>query len=186
MITLNISQQYGKIAINTQNASSNLTTTPPKLNIETEPTKVEISQPKGILEIDGTPFRASYGIKTQTQFTQDFAAMSRQAASEGISRICSEGERMANIGTGENVIPNIAADNLMEEVPEVTLVPLIPPDIRYYAQAPQINWTIGTLSITAVRGTLQSNYQPAQVNISMAQYPSIKMWTTGSQVSALA
>ncbi len=186
MLRLNISQESAQIAITTRNASPNLTTTPPKLNMETEPAIVEISQPNGELTIDSTAFRASYGIKTYAQFARDNAEMSHQAVLEGIGRIAGEGDRLARIDTGENAIRNIAADNFIQEAPGITLAPLAAPEISYNARPPQFNPIPGKLSISVEQGTVQNNYQPAEVDISMARYPSIRMWTTGSRLSIMA
>lgn len=182
MLTLNISQQYAKISITTTRADMGLTTTRPQLNIETEPAKVEISQPKGELEIDWEPFEASYGIKTCSQFTRDYADLGRQAALEAIGRIAQEGDRMAKIESGEDPMVAMAAESNTPPPPEVIWSPLEPPAIHYTAHQPEFNPSPGHINFEFIRGTVNMNYQPAQVDIRMAQYPSVKMWVTDNSV----
>lgn len=186
MLTLNISQQYAKISITTTRADMGLTTTRPRLSIDTEPATVEISQPKGELEIDWDPFRASYGIKTSSQFARDCAELGRQAVLEGIGRIAEEGDRMAKTKSGEDAIVAMAAESSSPPVPEITWAYLEPPSIRYTAHPPIFKPTPGHLNIELERGTINMDYKPATVDIRMAQYPSIKMWVTDSSVDIKA
>ncbi|WP_371372082.1 DUF6470 family protein [Sporomusa aerivorans] len=182
MLVLNISRQYAKIDITTTRAEMNMTTTRPELVIDTEPATVEISQPKGELEIDWDPFRASYGIKTSSQFSRDCADLGRQAALEAIGRIAEEGNRMAQIESGEDAPVVMSAESTMQPAPEVVWSWLAPPDIHYTAHQPVFNPSPGSLRYDFVRGTLNMNYQPAQINIRMAQYPSLKMWITDNSL----
>lgn len=186
MLTLNISQQYGKIDITTTRASSEITTTHPQLNMETEPATVEIRQPKGELKIDWEPFRASYGIKTSSQFARDCAERGRQKAMEAIEGIVQDGNRMAQIETGEDVIVALATEANFPPAPEINLAYLEPPAIHYTAHKPEFNPTPGRVNFKFIPGRIDVNYQPATVNIRMAQYPSIKMWVTDNTVDISA
>ncbi len=179
MLTLNISQQYAKIDITTVRADSNLTTTPPRLMINTEAATVEISQPEGELEIDWRPFRASYGIKDNDQFARDNAERGRQIAFDTIGRIAQDGDQLANIESGQDAVAALAAEANVTPVPEVIWAWLEPPAIQYTAHQPEFRPTPARFSTELIRGTVNINYQPYQVNIRMAQYPSITMWVTG-------
>lgn len=186
MLTLNISQQYAKISITSTRADMGLTTTQPKLNIETEPAIVEISQPKGELEIDWEPFRASYGIKNSGQFARDCAELGRQTAFETIGRIAQEGDRMAKIESKEDPMIAMAAESIMQPVPEVVWSHLEPPVIHYTAHQPKYNPIRGHVNTDLKRGRVDMNFQPAKVDIRMAQYQSIKMWVTDNSVDISA
>ncbi|WP_371362987.1 putative protein YviE [Sporomusa rhizae] len=182
MLTLNISQQYAKISISTTRAEMNLSTTRPQLSMENEPAKVEISQPKGELDIDWDPFRASYGIKTCSQVSRDYAELGRQAALEGIGRIAEEGNRMAKIESKEDPMVAMAAESTLPPEPEITWSWLEPPSIRYTAHPVKFKPSPGHLTVKFTPGTVDMNYKPANVDIRMAQYPSVKMWVTDNSV----
>ncbi|WP_425058506.1 putative protein YviE [Sporomusa carbonis] len=186
MIRLNISQQYAKIEMTTERPFLGIKTTPPKLNIETQAAKLEIRQPRGELEIDNTPFRASYGLKDHGEFLRDCAELGRQTALDTVARIAQEGDRMAAIETGEDAIVNMAAESNYPPAPEITWAHLEKPIIRYTAHPPRFTPVEGHITTHLEWGTVDFDYRPGRVNIRMAQYPSIKMWTTGSAVDMTA
>lgn len=186
MLILNISQQPAKISITTTRADMGLTSTQPQLKIETEPATVEISQPKGELEIDWEAFRASYGKKTNIQFARDAADLGRQTAFETIGRIAQEGNRLMSIESGEDPVPAMAAEANTQLPPEVIWARLESPVIRYTAHQPIFKPTPGRVTIELARGTVNMDFRPATVDIRMAQYPSIKMWVTDNSVDISA
>ncbi len=182
MLILNISQQYAKIDITTKRADMKLTTTRPQLNIDTEPATVEISQPKGELEIDWEPYRASIGIKNNRELAYDCAELGRQTAMETIGRMAEEGDRLARIESGEDASVAIAIENSTPPERELVWSHLQAPAIRYTAHKPIFKPTPGQVNTELIRGTVNMNFQPAEVNIRMAQYPSVKMWVTDNSV----
>lgn len=186
MLILNISQQYAKIDITTKRADMGLTTTRPQLNIDTEPATVEIHQPQGELEIDWEPYRASFGIKNNSEFARDCADLGRQTALETIGRMAEEGNRMAQIESGEDPMVAMAAESTLTSPVEVVWSHLEAPAIHYTAHQPEFNPTRGQVNTELIRGTVNMNFQPAQVNIRMAQYPSVRMWVTENQVDKSA
>lgn len=186
MLVLNISQQPAKISISTTRADMGLTTTRPQLTIETEPATVEISQPKGELEIDWEPFRASYGKKNNIQFARDAADLGRQTAFDTIGRIAQEGNRLMSIESGEDPVPAMAAEVNTQLPTEVIWARLEPPVIHYTAHQPIFKPTPGRVTIELARGTVNMDFRPATVDIRMAQYPSIKMWVTDNSVDTSA
>ena len=186
MLILNISQQYAKIDITTKRADMGLTTTRPELNIETEPATVEIGQPNGELEIDWEPYRASYGIKNNMEFARDCAELGRQTALETIGRMAEDGDRLAQIESGEDAPVALAIENSSPPEPEVVWSHLEAPAIHYTAHQPIFKPTPGQVNTDLIRGTVNMNYQPGEVNIRMAQYPSVKMWVTDNSVDISA
>lgn len=176
MLTLNISRQYAKIDITSVRATTNITTTPARLTMETEPATIEIRQLKGELEMDWRLFRASLGIKGPEEFSQDCAALGRQTTLETIGRIVQDGDRLAAIEADENAIVALAIESTAPTPSEVNLVYLEPPQIHYTARPVSINPRPGRLKCEFTPGTLDLGFQPGQVNIRMAQYPAIKMW----------
>ena len=179
MLTLNISQQPAKMEITTVRAANNLTTTSPRLLIDTEAATVEIRQPKGELEIDWRPFRASYGIKDSSEFSRDNAERGRQIALETIGRIAQDGDQLARIESGQDAVVALATESNNTPVPEVIWAWLEPPAITYTAHQPEFRFTPARFSTELIRGTVNIDYEPYQFNLRMIQYPSIKMWVTG-------
>ena len=148
--------------------------------MDSEAAVVEISQPRGRLEIDQYPCRASYGLKNLADRTRDFAEAGRQAALEATAKIAADGDRMAHIETKEDVIVNLAAESNVPEQLEVGIVSVAPPDIRFFLQPPEYQVTPANLSIQYYPGTLDVHYNPGAVNGYMVQYQSIRFWTTGT------
>lgn len=90
----------------------------------------------GWFEIDQSPCRASYGMKSTFAWSLDLSAAGKRQALETIGRIASQGDRMANIASGENAIINIAVENSMpKENGELVIVPIAPPVIDYHPSA---------------------------------------------------
>lgn len=185
MRVLNVATQPMQIAIETQNTALDLNITSPQIQLDTEAAKLEIRQPKGTLEMDGTPFRYSYGIKSWQTFSNDNAQDSKEAVLEGIARIAQEGDRMAMIESKENAVAEIAADNNFPAMRELTWSPLEKADIHYTMNRPQLNFMDGNFDLKLERGSVQNNYHPGSVSISVAQYPSIRMWTSENKVDLM-
>lgn len=178
MLCLNISSQNAKLSINTTRTIFNLKITNPQIQIDSEPAKLDIRQAKGELEIDNTPYRYSIGIKNIQDMARDNAQAGRQTALETIRRIAEEGDRLANIANGGNPIADIAAESNVAEAPEITWAYIEPPSINYKVIPAQISVIPGKLDIDLQRGTVNSNLERGTVDIRVAQYQSIKFWTT--------
>lgn len=175
MLRLNISTQPIRLSYTTQDAQLNLHSTRPKVQMETTPAIVEIHQPHGELTIDQTPCRYSIGLKNNSDFARDNAALGRQTAMGTIARIAQEGDQLARIQNNSNALADIAANSTISEVPEITWAHIASPDISYRANPVQFNPIAGKLSFNVQPGTLQADYQPGSVDIRVTQYPSIQM-----------
>lgn len=156
-----------------------LKTTRPQLTIDTEPAIVEIRQPRGELEIDNRPFRASYGLKDHGEFLRDCAELGRNTAFETIGRLAQEGDRMARVESGEDAIVAMATESNFVPGPDITWSRLEPPAIHYTARQPEFNPIAGKVNLEVEPGTVELDYRPGSVNIRMAQYASVKLWVTG-------
>ncbi|MBC8015444.1 MAG: hypothetical protein H7X79_06835 [Sporomusaceae bacterium] len=185
MLILNVATQPIRTEYAIQKSVLNLQTTIPKIEISTEAATLDIRQSLGQLEIDATPCRYARGIKNLADFSRDNAQAGRDAAMEAIGRTAEEGNRLARIESGENAIANMAADTNTVPIPEVVLAHVPLPDISYTPNTPKIEVIDGKLDINFERGTVQGDFQPGAVNINVAQYPSIKMWTTENKVDTM-
>jgi len=182
MIQLHSASQSAHIAISSRPALLELSSPRAKLSITTEAAKLDIQQPAGVLEIDGTANRASMGLKTPAQFMLDIAEKGKTTVLETIARIAQNGDRMARIQSGENAVVGIAADAVVKGPLEITLAPLAPPEIHYTMRKPEITITPGKPQIQAQASPVEAQYTPGTVDVRMAQYASIRFWTTGSRV----
>ena len=180
MLRLNIEQQPAKLALAITNASLTMRTQRPRLEMETKAAVVEIRQPRGRLEIDQYPCRAAYGLKTLTDRTRDMVKAAHRAALEAIAKTAADGDRMAHIEKEKNVIAKLAAEASVAEQLEVGLVPIPPPEIRYHIRPPEYQVTPASVNIRYYPGKLNEQYNRGAVNVSLAQYQSIRMWTTGT------
>ena len=186
MLRLNIRTTPLKIEINTQPARLELKTVPAKLEIRTRPARVEIRQHRGELTIDQSPCRASYGYKDFLQLAREQAEAGRQAALEAIGRMAEEGNRLASIETGENAVAEIASDRIAYTWPELVLVPIPPPIIRYEYRPPEFNPVPAKVDYNLQPGKVVGEYRPGRVDIRVLQYNSIKMWTSEGKWDVLA
>lgn len=182
MIQLHSASQSARMEITSQPAVLELKSPRAKLSIETEAAKLEIHQPAGILEIDGTANRASIGLKTPTQFARDIAELGKNTVMETTAQIARNGDRMARIQSGENAVVEIAAEESADKPLAVTLAPLAPPEIHYMVQKPEITLISVKPQIQAEPSPVQAQVILGKVDIRMAQYASIRFWTTGSKI----
>lgn len=175
---LNISSQNAKIQLNIENPQINLRTTLPQIELFTQAAIVEINQVKGELEIDQSPCRASLGLKNWTEFARDDAERGKQAALEAVGRISEEGDRLAGIEKEKDAIVNIAAEKITPEDMDVEIGWIDNPIINYKMNSPYYNFVSGKVDLQVQTGSVENNFQWGKVNISIAQYQSIKFWTT--------
>lgn len=180
MLRLQMESQPLKYELSIQPAQMQLRTRRAELQIKPEPATVEISSPRGELHIDQAPCRYSLGIKNYTDFSRDFAREGKQAVLEGISRIAQEGTRLASIEKGGNPIAEIAKEATRPQPRTVTMVPIQPPIISYKAKPVEYNPSRGQLRFSVIPGAVSNDFQPGKVDIQILQYPSVRMWTTGS------
>ena len=185
MLILNVATEPIKIDINSQKASLNSHTILPQLQMQTEAAQLEIRQPKGELQIDLTAFRYSYGIKNGHDFSRDNAQEAKSIGLQAIGSIVERGNRMARIDIKVDAVAEQAADSSVSPLLELTWAPLAKPEIHYQENHPQITFIAGGFDLTLNRGSVQTAFQPAQVNVSVSQYPSIRKWTSENKVDLM-
>lgn len=180
MLRLQMESQPLRYDLAIQPAKMQLQTQQAKLQIETEPATVEITASKGKLLIDHTPWRYSLGIKNNVDFVKDAAAEGKQAALEAIARLAQQGRRLADISGGGNAIAQLAKESTRQPQRSLTFAPLAGPDISYEMTPVRYNSQPAQLRIHATVGSVSNETQPGSVSMQITQYPSLRMWTTGS------
>ena len=184
MMVLNIRQQNAKISLDIKPPQIQLDTEPAELDIQTEAAKVDIQSPEGILKIDWTAFRASYGLKTRTQMMREYAEKGKQAIADFTVKTVEDGNRLGNFAKSGATISQLAAQSPIEPQKDVTWNWLPPPDIEYTAQPVEYDVIPGRLSFNPQRGDLDNQLDWGKVNVGIAQYQNIKFWTTEGKYAA--
>lgn len=182
MLQLNIATQTIRLEYNLQNAQLNLQTTPPMVEMESIPPRLEISQPRGELTIDSTSYYYSVGLKNMTDFGRDNAALGRKVALEAIAATVEEGNRLAQITKPTNIIADLAFESRFSKRLELDWAPIAAPEIRYHENSPQIDVIRGKVNYSPQPGTVDGNYQPGKVDIRVTQYPSVEISTVDVKV----
>lgn len=182
MQILNVATQPAKLEVATQNTVLQLTTTAPQVELSTAAAKLEIHQAQGAMSIDQSPCRASYGFKSPLEFARDIANEGMRDCAEGIGRRAQQGDRLASIETHENAVVNMAAESGMDKTSEITWAHIDSPDVSYNMTPADIQFSPGELNVNLKRGTVENNSQRGSVDVRVAQYASIRMWTTENKV----
>ncbi len=179
-------------------------TTPISLKYDITPASIELSQPKaqahptreqGGLEmrseqikvqINSYNCRKYYGFKNTRDLTNDYAEKGKIKQQEGVSKIVSEGNQMADALAVENdkIISQLAYQNFSGKTVE-TVMTFIP------GEKPDISWKGGTLDISYKPEKIRANWEiqknkykyiPGSFKVTVEQYPSIEITYTGSPI----
>ena len=185
MKILNVATEKLKLDMNTQKATLDLHTIAPKIELQGEAARLEISQSKGELTIDATAFRSSYGVKSMANFVRENGQEAKNIGMEGVASIVADGNRLAQIDSPSDAVAELAANSCYPAEGELNWSPLIAPEIHYKANRPKIDFMPGNHDITLHRGSVEQTYQPGKVNINIAQYPSIRHWTSDNKVDLM-
>ena len=87
----------------------------------------------GKFEIDSSASRASYGIKSHSEFISELNRDAWNISLQAIEKYVTEGNRLASIETKENVVAEISADyNFRDERKEITYKMVDRPSIKYH------------------------------------------------------
>ena len=185
------------IEIRTTNAEISINKAPSRLEIQSRYAKLEqqsqqpnlnIHTERPTVEIDQYECWASVGLKGPVDLTRDFARRANQQVLEGIARRVSDGNALAAIENGGNVIASIAKNNATtsHEFGIVSL-PSVGPKITVRGSI-QFDPARSSEGIhNGVEGnytpsSLNMNFTPEALNISIGQYNSININYLGNNV----
>lgn len=173
---IQIQQQYGKIGIQTKNASQEIRQPKATFEMTTTRPQVEIYSPRGELIIDQSRAWDALGVGGNLQTMSRIYAQSKELALQGVANIVEKGNRMAAIHTGEDAISGIAQSQAFRqfELHFLGEASYLNVDIRYTARKPEINVTNGRVNINTHPNRPEVNYNPGKVNIYMLQWPKVE------------
>ena len=162
-----------------------------KLQLQTEPQKIEQTQPaaileitgnkSGTLEIDTVDARYAMGYKNNTALRQDMASAGQQATSDFIDRMVDEGNRMMQIEKGFQAIYDMSWEAVNPDIPAAPVIKYKPgANISYNKnQDFKINWRTNKATLNVQASKVANNTQAAKVTTNVASYGSLKIDWTG-------
>jgi hypothetical protein len=177
------------LVINQTYAKLNIQTTPSNLAIETRSAKLELTHKEASVEIhtelprvevDQYECFATSGLMSANDLTREAAQMALQQALAYISKVAGDGDSMAAIESKTNPIPSIVErDAFPEKEFGMDVMPKARPQITVTGgiriQSPGSSEGNYGVQGRYTPGSINMNYTPANVNISMAQYASINI-----------
>ena len=158
-----------------------------RLDLQSEPQKIEQTQPAAVLEITGNKggtlemdtvdARYAMGYKNNTALREEMASAGKQATSDFIDRMVSEGNRLMQIENGFQAIYDISWESVNPDIPSAPVIKYKPgPNIHYTKnQEFQINWRTNKATLNVQTSRVVNNTQAAKVTINMANYGNLKI-----------
>lgn len=158
------------LRITTQNGFIGINTTPEKMNIDYGKSNynfqtknpsidMQITQPK--VKIDQSKPLAEIGLKKVFDFISSNVQKGRQAAFRGIGRIASQGDELARIETGSNVIASQAEYNAFDQNKKEANIDFIP------KSRPKIDLEKGKVNINLQEGEVDIQSKPQDVDLNL-------------------
>lgn len=159
---------WGKMNIEQPKGEQSITQIPPRMEIDRELPKVIIDQYQCFAEA---------GLKNYRDLTLDNVQFAKQKVAEAISRIISDGRRMASIENNmPEAIPELAKRNSQKPEKQFIfdLIPKSRPKIDVTGHL-NINWQLGKADINYRPVKPNIDYQRGSVDIYLKQRPSIEI-----------
>lgn len=167
------------INIETKNATLDKSAIPEDiLDIETEKFSVTMEAEKGALSIDQNQCFNEAGLKDIKAFMDDYVNYSKQAASDGVDRIVSEGNGFADIYNDADAVAQNADNNaygIFEHEYNLDFIPKSRPEINYTPDKLNIDYEPGKIINKSFPKDNLGEYKPGKVDIYMKQKNSIKI-----------
>lgn len=178
---LNIRQEYAKIDIRNQNAQFDISARLGDFDMNTQPAVLDIRTERGGLEINNYPCRYAIGIKNNADFMSNAAQEGMQAFQEFTARIVNNSKQFSQSpANSATAVANIAVNNARpsQPPPRINLKYIDRPQYNYTPDKVNISYQMGRVNTIVSPAQFENNSQRGSVTISMAQWPSIRMWVT--------
>lgn len=174
--------QNARIAIETQSAQLEIDPNLPELDLEIAEPELSIESTLPKVEISQQQAFSESGLKGILELTADTAQVARQLMLQGISRVSSQGDQLADVSKPDPV-PDNARYNAYEQFQHdynMVTMPVSGPDIQVIEGENDIQFERGTIENNTQVSDVIVDYTPGSVNITMDQYPSLEIWTVES------
>lgn len=175
---IRLQSTYGQIQINTEQPIQSIQQPKAQMDLQQPHAELTIERTPSKLTIDQTKAREDVDLKHISKRIEEAAQQGYQDFLEGMARNSQEGDELMMIENGGNPIADQAQRN--SEGPELQFnIGWIPS-----AGSVKINFVPGKVDIQVKRNAVINNtrpqkpihdYQPGKVNISMKQYPTLKI-----------
>lgn len=122
---------------------------PPQVYIQQETARLEMEREPLRILIDQRETRREIGLYTPWMRMDEQVSLAQENALRYIGQMAQEGDRLMRIESGEDAIPNLAAEKWPEPPPEtnVTMIPQTRPDIAFRGGEVHIEVTPGEVVI---------------------------------------
>ncbi|HQA58850.1 MAG TPA: DUF6470 family protein [Acetivibrio sp.] len=177
---IRITQTYAKIGIDTVAADLNMKSHKPELEIHQNHARVKIRTELPRVEIDQYEAFASTGLKGPIDLTHEIAQRIYQQVIEQIGKIAEDGDTFAAIENGVDPIVSLAEEDPdAEHVFDVDCIPKVRPRItvkgsQQIEAGREGEGVHNGVEYSIIPGRVDYNFVPAQVNIYLRQYASVK------------
>jgi hypothetical protein len=178
---IRITQTYPKIGVDTVAADLNMKAHKPELEIHQNHSKLKIETEFPKVEIDQYEAFASAGLKGPIDLTHEIAQRIYQQVIEQIGKISEDGDIFAAIENGGNPIADMAeSDSVTEHEFDVDCIPKARPQVtvkgsQQIEAGREGEGVKNGVEFSITPGQIEYNYIPAQVNIFLRQYGSVKI-----------
>lgn len=174
---LTMHSTQGRIAIQSSRAELNIQSSHADQTIEQPKAELHIQKTPSKLSIDQTEAWNNLNLKSAFVRIRDAADAGHQAVMEGIARRVRQGDQLMHIENKGNPIASQAAENSQHQMSYDTghVPPFEAVKIHYQPSELSINWETHAPIINAKSNPPVMTYHPGQVNINMAQYPSLSI-----------
>ena len=148
------------------------------LDIKTEKFSVDMKMENGNLKIDQNQCFNEAGLKDIKAFMDDYVNYSKQAVSDGVDRIVSEGNSFADIHNNVDAVAQNADNNaygIFEHEYNLDFIPKSRPKINYTSGKVNIDYRPGKIVNNSLPKNDLGTYTPGNLDIYVKQMNSIKI-----------
>lgn len=185
MLRVETSIQYARLELTTKVPDVQLDIPKPVIDLNVDPpaVTVEINQPQVHLELAG--LYEELGIKRSMTLSRQWADAGRQTALERIAHLAAQGDRLAAIEKGGDIVKEVTAEVKPRDVQlqfDIAPKSMVPVDVT------------GGVNVHGNRGEVMIGYQPqpvraqadwGEVTMRLAQKASIEFHVVGDRFSVL-
>lgn len=173
----------GQIAIRTTPGRQTIEQPKADFSIDTKASKVLMEREPLQIRIDQSPCFNESGLMNNKAFSDDSTGQAIQAHLEGIARVVSEGNQMAQIENRANMISEIALSNSFD-IREYDLgtMPRSKPDIQFIGGTMDIKIDEGYVQVNSKPNAPRIEYEVGSVETTLSRQPSISIRYIGENI----
>lgn len=179
---LRINQQFAQIGLDIKRPAFDMEIHRTQSELKITPPQIEIDQEMPRVEIDQTQCFADMGRRTPMELTQQIAEMSHMAGLEGIAQTAREGDLLASIEKGIDVVYIALMNSQDQDEFDVAAVPEHRPVIAVISGDLHIDLHRGNVAVSSVNGWVKGYLDWGEVNVFWQQRPAIDIEYVGRRV----